>query len=312
MRFIIAFTTFLICFMSFATAAPLAKVKYEEMTADIYDLSVSLLTALFQSGGEAVEHHNLRTVDYQSFNAESKIGPYHATAHVSYYKDAMCTDLAYTIDDKINRCSPLLGGAMATIVGENKGSWRVKLQAYDSACEQPLPVPPIIRDFKKNTCTEFEGAYITVNMIGQPHKRIPGGGTAFVFYDNVTDCAISKHTNLARATAVFTLPTGVCNNGFLGLDVRAEVCTAEEVVFTLWDSDSDSCDDHYIAGGPVPVDAFACFNIGPIPPVRLLCVGDNGPSRTPSASPSAAPTAFDCSLSYPYDPCNGSGEESSQ
>jgi hypothetical protein len=243
------------------------------MTADIYELSVSLYSALFYSGGEVVEHHNLRTLDYQSFNTESNIGPY--TAHVSYYKDATCTDLAYTIDDKINRCSPLLGGAMANIVGENKDSWRVKLQAYDSACEKPLRIRPTIRDFKKNSCIEFQGAYITVNMIDQPHQSVPGGGTAFVFYDNVTDCAISKHTNLASATAVFTLPTGVCNNVFLGLDVRAEVCTAEEVTFTLWGSDNDSCDDHYIASGPVPVDAFACLNIGPIPPVRLLCLGDN-------------------------------------
>jgi hypothetical protein len=266
MRFIFALISVLVCSSTLTSAARMERVKYEEMTTNIYEMSAKLLTALFKTGGEpVVESNNLRT---------EAIGPYHATAHVSYYKDATCTELAYTIDDKINRCSPLLEGAKVTIIGENKATWRVKFQAYDSACENEIPIPPIIQDFKKNTCTEFNGDYITVNMIGQPHKEIVGGGNAFVFYDNVTDCAISKHTNLARASTVFTLPADVCNSVFLGFSVKAEACTAEEVAFSLWDT--DTCDNTEIFGGSVPVDIFACFSIGPIPPVRLLCVGDKG------------------------------------
>jgi hypothetical protein len=265
MRFIIAFTSLLVCSSALTSAAPMERVKYEDMTSQVYELSTKLLTALFTTGGEAVESNNLRT---------ESIGPYHATAHISYYKDATCTELAYTIDDKINRCSPLLLGAKATIVGENNGAWKVKVQAYDSACENAIPVPPIIREFKKNTCTEFQGAYVTVNMIGQPHKEIVGGGNAFVFYDNVTDCAISKHTNLARATAMFTLPTDVCNSAFLGLEVKADGCTTDDVGFSLWDTPTDTCDANLIVPFVIPVEKFACFSIGPIPPIRLLCVGD--------------------------------------
>jgi hypothetical protein len=268
MKFILALTSVLVCSSALSSAAPMERVKIEEMTTNIYEMSAKLLTALFKTGGEpVVESNNLRT---------EAIGPYHATAHVSYYNDAACTELAYTIDDKINRCSPLLQGAKVTIIGENKASWRVKFQAYDSACENPIPIPPIIQDFKKNTCTEFEGAYITVNMIGQPHKEIVGGGNAFVFYDNVTDCAISKHTNLARATAMFTLPAETCNSVFLGFSVKSEACTADEVSFSIWDT--DTCDNSEIFGGSIPVDLLACFSIGPIPPVRLLCVGDKGAS----------------------------------
>jgi hypothetical protein len=262
MRLIVVLTSFLVCCASFISAAPKKEI-YEEMTTKVYEASAKLLTALFHSSGSVIDNNNLRAVESRNIFTE--------TVHVSYYKDAACSHLAYTIDDKINRCSPLLGGAKATTIGENKDSWRVRLQSYDSACENALPIPPIVRDFKKNTCMAFNGAYITVDMMVLPDKIIPGrGGGAFIFYDSVSDCTISKQRgDLERATTMLSLPPRTCN-GFLGLDLKVEVCDVNSVGFSFWES--DECDFN-IFGTVIPIEDFACSSVGPIPPVRLLCLG---------------------------------------
>jgi hypothetical protein len=264
MRLIVALTSFLVCCSSFTSAVPKKEI-YEEMTTKVYEASAKLLTALFQTGGGVIEQHHLRTVESNNLFTE--------TVHVSYFKDAACTQLAYAIDDKINRCSPLLGGAKATIIGEDKNSWRVKLQSYDSSCENALPIPPMIRDFKKNTCMAFNGAYITVDMVVLPDKIIPGsGGGAFVFYDSFSDCTISKQRgDLARATTMLSLPPRTCND-FLGLDLKVEVCDANSVGFSFWESVQNECDSSTF-GTVMPIEDFACSSIGPVPPVRLLCLG---------------------------------------
>jgi hypothetical protein len=275
------FISFLICSSLFTLAAPLCNGKFEEMTPSIYEQSGKRLTALFQTGGDAAESSNLRT------EAVGRFQP--ATAHVSFFRDASCTELTYIIDDKINRCSSLLGGAMATIIGENKSSWRVKVQAYDSSCNNALSTQSIVREFKKNTCMEFNGAYITINMIDAPQNKIAGGGTALVFYDKVSDCTMSKNTNLARVTAMLTFPTKNCNNVFGGVIVRAEICSrsqSDRVGFSFWKPAADHCmSENYLSNsGVINVnDNFCAFSSSSssssrglsVPPVRLLCIGDN-------------------------------------
>jgi hypothetical protein len=273
MSFLIGLISFLICTSSsFTIAAPPGMGNFEEMTPSLYEQSGKRLTALFQIGGDSAESNNLRT--------EAVGRSQTAIAHVSFFRDASCTELTYIIDDKINRCSPLLGGAMATITGENRSSWRVKFQAYDSACNNALPTPPIVRDFKKNTCTEFSGAYTTINMVDAPQNKIAGGGTALVFYDKVADCAMSTNTNLARATAMLTFPTKNCNNVFDGVIVRAEICSrsqSDKVGFSFWKPEADHCmSENYLSNsGVINVNDNACSSPGSIPPVRLLCIGDN-------------------------------------
>jgi hypothetical protein len=87
-----------------------------------------------------------------------------------------------------------------------------------------------MRTFTKNSCVPSGNDYVTFNLIAHPLQSIPGGGGAFVYYDNLVDCQISKHVNLARAETVLTLPNNVCTyGGFIGF---ARIISCDDSIST--------------------------------------------------------------------------------
>jgi hypothetical protein len=182
MQLILSLSVFFGCLqLSIAAKMP----KPEEFASALYRTGSKRVTAFFKNAGSLVDnnlHPSLRTESDPVLHER-------ATAHFTIFKDNGCTIIDHILDVKINRCADYLGNIKATITGEELDQYSVSIQQFDESCESSLG-PPKVQVFQKNVCavSDVGLGYMTFNLIGNPKKSIPGGGGAFVFYDNKFDC----------------------------------------------------------------------------------------------------------------------------
>jgi hypothetical protein len=241
----------------------------EEFASQLYQKSSEKVVSFFKTAGIPATdfvHPSLRS-------EETELHP-RATAHFTYYKDSDCTELNYMVDQKISRCLNRLGNQKIRIVSEDASSWTLAFDQYDAACENYLGVASEMHTFTKNACVPSGDAYVTFNLIAHPLKAIPGGGGAFVYYDNLVDCQISKHVNLARAETVITLPNNVCTYGGFNGYTRITSCNAIALRFNFYT-------DNLCTLAPLfsqsfsTVHAESCPNMEPVP-FQTTCILDSG------------------------------------
>jgi hypothetical protein len=203
----------------------------DDMAGAMYRKALERATAFFQTAGTPVvnnAHPSLRT---------EAVLHERGTAHFTIYKDADCTQLDHILDLKINHCSQFMHSTLVTIEDEIEDTYKVRLQTYDESCTTPVGSPSDYF-FEKFTCYQSPvGGYTMFNVRGNPKKSIPGGGGAFVFYDNYYDCHISKHTNLGRSQMVITWPFDECATGF-EQHVKADSCDAVSFKYRPYGDDS--------------------------------------------------------------------------
>jgi hypothetical protein len=205
--------------------------ELEEVASMLYQKGSEIAGAFFKTAGVPV-------VDYVRPSLRTESDPVlheRATAHFEIYTDPDCSQLDSLLDMKINRCASFYTGNLKpTLLEETGASWILSLQEYDASCQNTIG-SPVVQTFEKNVCQESaEGiGFVKFNLIGHPKKSIPGGGGAWVYYDNDADCEISKHTNLARAQMMITWPFGGCIDGPFFL-VKPISCDASEFTADLY------------------------------------------------------------------------------
>jgi hypothetical protein len=203
----------------------------EEVASKLYQKGSEVAGSFFKTAGTPV-------VDYVHPSLRTESDPVlheRATAHFAIYTDPDCLQLDSILDLKINRCASFYTGNLKpTLMEETGSSWLLSLQDYDASCESTIG-SPVVQTFEKNVCQEsaLGIGFVKFNLIGHPKKSIPGGGGAWVFYDNDDDCEISKHTNLARAQMMITWPIGGCTDGFFSF-VKPISCDATEFTLDLY------------------------------------------------------------------------------
>jgi hypothetical protein len=205
--------------------------KLDGMAAALYRQASARASAFFQTAGTPVANFT-----HPSLRTEAVLHE-RGTAHFTIYRDADCTQLDHILDLKINHCSQFEHSLLVTIAGEMGDFYMVTLQKYDESCTTPVGDPENFT-FEKFTCYASPvGGYATFNVRGNPKKSIPGGGGAFVFYDNHYDCHISKHTNLGRSQMVITWPFDKCSTGF-EQHVKDDSCDAVSFKYRTYGDDS--------------------------------------------------------------------------
>jgi hypothetical protein len=127
--------------------------------------------------------------------------------------------------------------------------------------------------YPKNECIRYGGSYLTFNLIAQPLKSIPGGGAAFVYYDNLDDCRISKHTNLGRAETVLTIPRSACSTGAFG-PVNVVSCDSSAMTFQHYYD--ETCTQPWYQQSYTTVQADSCSPADVPIPNQVLCITDSG------------------------------------
>jgi hypothetical protein len=234
----------------------------EEFASQLYQKASEQVASFFKTAGTPVAdyaHPSLRT-------EEAEFHP-RATAHFTYYRDDKCTEIDYIIDYKISRCINFLSNRRIRIVSEDDSSWTLAF----TSCENYLGVSSGTQ-FPKNTCVLFNRAYVTFNLIAQPLKSMPGGGAAFVFYDNQDDCQISKHTNLGRAETVLTIPMGICSTGAFG-PVTIVSCDSTALTYQFYND--ISCTQPAYQRSYSTVQAGSCAPYPDKLPYQVLCLTDS-------------------------------------
>jgi hypothetical protein len=239
----------------------------EEFASQLYEKASEQVATFFKNAGTPVtdyDHPSLRTAD-------TEIHP-RATAHFIFYRDDKCTHLDYIVDYKISRCLNILNYQRIRIVSEQDSTWTLVFDQYDASCENYLGMGFDTQSFPKNICVPYYSGSMTFNLIAHPLKAIPGGAAAFVYYDNLEDCLISKHTNLGRAGTVATIPTSGCSTGQLG-PVNIVSCDSSAVTFQHY---HDSlCTQPWVQNSYSTVAAEAC-PVEKLSPYQVLCITDSG------------------------------------
>jgi hypothetical protein len=245
-----------------------------ELASTLYQKASGKATTFFKSAGTPV-------ADYIRPFLRSESDPElqeRATAHFSFYKDSQCTQMDYILDVKINRCARNLGNLKPILIEDDPNYLTIVLQPYDQSCENP-DGSAAYQTYLKNTCTFVDGSYVIFNLIGRPRKFIPGGGGAFVFYDNDIDCYISKHSNLALAQMMITWPFDMCTTGF-GDYVKAVSCDSDSFHYMTYseptcDMSSSSSSLVEISTDPAVLD---CPTLPPfLLPYQVMCIGKPEP-----------------------------------
>jgi hypothetical protein len=127
-------------------------------------------------------------------------------------------------------------GTALTVVSEVGPNFMLSYQEYDASCETHVGPANVVK-YEKNACTLDGSLYVTLNIIAHPLKSIPSGGGAF--YENHSDCQISKHTNLARAVLMLTWQLGTCQEGFADYVIPTS-CDSTSLVIQHYSD--DTCD----------------------------------------------------------------------
>jgi hypothetical protein len=259
----------------------------DELASQLYQKATAKIAFFFDTAGTPLVDFvrpSLRTASNSAIHD-------HATAHFTYYKDKFCTQPDYILDMKINRCADYLGNIKPTIVQQNASKWTISFEPFDPSCTNSIGAPTY-EEFEKNVCTPVGSDYVTFNLIAHPLKSVPGGGDAFVFYDNDYDCQISTHVNLGRAQLMYTFLIDVCTVGFYG-NMKATSCTSGAFdLLQFYVYSKEGCD-------PGTLEAInniggnGCFHVSPSIPYRILCIADSGPVPTfvPSVFATNAPDA---------------------
>jgi hypothetical protein len=213
----------------------------DEIASRMYQVVSEQIASVLKTAGTPVKNsvHHLRTEADPTIHER-------ATLHFEFYgDDDQCTpnSLKTIADQKIGRCTALGQNYKPLALSENADSITLTFIPYDEACENELGDALLTQEYPKNICILTTEGYAIINLIAHPLKAIPGGGAALVYYESYFDCHISKHTNLARANLVITLPLDSCSTtsfNFFGTS-KAISCDSTSMNFNTYPNDDDQC-----------------------------------------------------------------------
>jgi hypothetical protein len=226
-KLILVLSLFCGCFRHYHA---IATTSTDAFASQVYQMAYEKVVSVIQTAGTPVTdsaHPHLRSAEDSTMHER-------ATLHFSFYgDDSQCTQLKSIVDVKIGRCSGLVMNYMPMALGEDATFVTITFIPHDEDCENVIGPAITTQNYPKNVCILTTQGYATINLIAQPLRAFPGGGEAFVFYENYNDCHISKHTNLARANLVVTWPMGVCTTTVLGTS-KAISCDSTSMTFNTY------------------------------------------------------------------------------
>jgi hypothetical protein len=263
---------------SFQLGSAVNTANMDEFASQVYHSAIEKVGSFFKTAGTPVTNSVRPSLRTESGGLHER-----ATAHFTFYKDAVCTELNFVIDFKIGRCFSFLGNSQLFMNAEDSTGWDILTMPYDATCTIPQGSPDFTH-YSKKTCTDFgNGDYIKFDIIAHPLRSVEGGGGALVFYDDQYDCQVSKHTNLARAQVMITFPTDVCAASSAQqyfTPTKAISCDATSMKFNIYPGDF-TCSPGSAVALEIPTSPaiFSCTSIPValafLPPYQVLCIDDS-------------------------------------
>jgi hypothetical protein len=283
MKFILLLSLLCGCFQ-FGHASTTVTSR-DELARQMYQVVSEKIASVLETAGTPVSaqvaHPHFRTETDPTIHERG-------TLHFEFYGDddqCAAASLKTIADQKIGRCTGLYQNYKPIALSENSDSITVSFIPYDKACEKEIGDAILTQEYPKNQCILSSQGYVIINLIAHPLKAIPGGGGALVYYESYFDCHISKHTNLARANMVITLPLGSCSTtgyNFFGIS-KAISCDSTSMKFNTYENDEQCAGDpdvtYELSTDPAVLNCPAIQVTYDTLRLQVLCIADSTSMR---------------------------------